>query len=159
MQADDVSSGQSVTNRANTIKVSRIKGFVVYMAESETEMVEWMSALEGTVSRLLKIIAGCDDEDEAPPPSHSSASHHNSMLAQAEQSFKQRAQQPSWSESQQQRSSFGVQGVLMCLLRIIVCPQLPRSGKASFLLYVYNFALDIVFRGVVQRHGRSFPVG
>ena len=32
MQAGEVGSGQGTTNRANTIKVSREKGFVVYMA-------------------------------------------------------------------------------------------------------------------------------
>jgi phosphoribosyl-AMP cyclohydrolase len=114
MQAGEVSSGQGTTNRANTIKVSREKGFVVYMADSETEMVEWMSALEGTVSRLMRIIADCDaDVVQSHAPSHmsNSGTNHSSMLAQAENSFKQRAQQHSWSEPQQQRPSYGVQGV------------------------------------------------
>lgn len=112
MQAGEVGSGQGTTNRANTIKVSREKGFVVYMADSETEMVEWMSALEGAVSRLMRIIAGVEDDEQPQAPSHhgSYASNHNSMLAQAESAFKQRAQQQSWSEPQHQRPSYGVQG-------------------------------------------------
>lgn len=116
LQAGEVGSGQGTTNRANTIKVSREKGFVVYMADSETEMVEWMSALEGAVSRLMRIIAGVEDEEQHQAPSHggSSASNHNSMLAQAESAFKQRAQQQSWSEPQHQRPSYGVQGADLC---------------------------------------------
>lgn len=85
---------------------------MVYMADSETEMVEWMSALEGAVSRLMRIIAGVADEEQPQAPSHnsSSAANHNSMLAQAENAFKQRAQQQSWSEPPQQRVNYGVQG-------------------------------------------------
>jgi hypothetical protein len=110
LQVGEIGSGQSVTNRSNTIKVTREKGFVVYLADSETEMVEWMSALEGAVARLMRIIAGVDDEQpvqQAQQPG--SASSRNAMLAQAESAFKQRAQQP-WQEPEPRRNNYGMQG-------------------------------------------------
>ena len=38
------------------------------MADSETEQVEWLSALEGAVSRIVRLVAGVDDEEPAPAP-------------------------------------------------------------------------------------------
>lgn len=112
MQAGEVSSGQSVTNRANSIKLGREKGFVVYLADSETEMVEWMSALEGTVSRLMRIIAGVDEEGAAAPENTSRrqfASSQSAFLAQSENTYKSshsihRDSEPS------RRSGLAVQG-------------------------------------------------
>jgi hypothetical protein len=92
LQVGEICEGRSITNRPNSIKVGQQKGHVVYLAESETEMVEWLSALEATVARLIKVIAGVED----PPPSQdvhadsafSSATHSNaSFLKQVESDF------------------------------------------------------------------------
>jgi hypothetical protein len=83
LQAGEISDGQSITKRSNSIKVGREKGHVVYVAESETEMVEWMSALETTVTRLMKIIAGVSDEPPATGNSRTSA-NNASFLKQME---------------------------------------------------------------------------
>lgn len=92
LQVGEICDGRSITNRPNSIKVGQQKGHVVYLAESETDMVEWLSALEGTLARLINVIAGVED----PPPSHevhadsalSSATHSNaSFLKQVESDF------------------------------------------------------------------------
>lgn len=36
------------------------------MADSETEQVEWVSALEGAVAKIVRAVAGVEDEDHAP---------------------------------------------------------------------------------------------
>eukprot|EP00892_Ulva_mutabilis_P005323 jgi/Ulvmu1/3162/UM015_0202.1 len=110
-KAGEVTSGQSATNRPNSIKLGREKGFVVYLADSETEMVEWMSALEGTVSRLMRVIAGVDDE--APPASDNSArrsfsSSQSAFLAQAESAYKQPSH--SFNPEPPRRSGLAAQG-------------------------------------------------
>ena len=62
MQVGAISDAGSASNKSNCIKVGREKGYALYVADSETEMVEWISALDSTVTKLMKIIAGVDDE-------------------------------------------------------------------------------------------------
>jgi hypothetical protein len=85
-QVGEISDGQSATNKPNSIKVGREKGHVVYVADSETEQVEWISALDTTVARLVKIIAGVDD---APPPTREGrgGGSNAALLQQAERDF------------------------------------------------------------------------
>jgi hypothetical protein len=66
-QVTDVSDGSELTGRPLSIKLSTATGgSKCYLTESETAQVEWISALEGAVGRILKIVAGLDDEDEKP---------------------------------------------------------------------------------------------
>lgn len=54
----DVSDAREQTGRGNSLKLSTAQGHVCYIADSETELVEWISALEGAVARIMKAIAG-----------------------------------------------------------------------------------------------------
>jgi len=49
---------------------------VCYLCDSETEQVEWISAFEGTLARIVKLVAGVEDEPPLPAaiaPQHSKA--------------------------------------------------------------------------------------
>lgn len=37
-----------------------------YIADSETEQVEWFSALEGAVAKIVRAVAGLEEEDQTP---------------------------------------------------------------------------------------------
>lgn len=50
----DVSPARDATGRNNSLMLSTPTGRVLYVADSETEQVEWVSALEGTVARIVK---------------------------------------------------------------------------------------------------------
>lgn len=39
---------------------------VHYVADSETEQVEWFSALEGAVAKIVRAVAGLEEEEQAP---------------------------------------------------------------------------------------------
>ena len=54
----DVSDAREQTGKNNSLKLSTAQGHVCYVADSETELVEWMSALEGAVAKIMKAIAG-----------------------------------------------------------------------------------------------------
>ena len=62
-QVTDVGDGSSVTGKENSIKLTTATGSKCFITDSETSQVEWISALDETVARLVKIIAGVDDED------------------------------------------------------------------------------------------------
>lgn len=61
-QVTDVTDGSSTTGRSNSIQLSTATGSKCYVAESETAQVEWISALEGSVAKIVKAIAGYDEE-------------------------------------------------------------------------------------------------
>lgn len=63
-QVTDVSDGSSATGRPNSIQLSTATGSKCYVAESETAQVEWISALEGSVAKIVKAIAGYDEEPQ-----------------------------------------------------------------------------------------------
>lgn len=50
----DVSAARDATGRNNSLMLSTPTGRVLYVADSETEQVEWLSALEGTVAKIVK---------------------------------------------------------------------------------------------------------
>lgn len=45
-----------------------------YIADSETEQVEWFSALEGAVAKIVRAVAGLEEEEPAPAVNNSSSS-------------------------------------------------------------------------------------
>ncbi len=53
-QVTDVADGREATGKPTSIKLSTATGSVLYIADSETEQVEWISALEGAVARIVK---------------------------------------------------------------------------------------------------------
>ena len=65
-QVTDVTDGTSATGRPNSIKLSTATGSRCYLTESETSQVEWISALESSVERIVKIVAGVDEEERTP---------------------------------------------------------------------------------------------
>ena len=63
---------------------------VHYVADSETEQVEWFSALEGAVAKIVRAAAGLEEEEEAPPPQNnrsSSSSKEKDWANQLEKGF------------------------------------------------------------------------
>ncbi len=75
----DVKDGRSETGRPNSLKLSTAAGKVCYICDTETELVEWMSALEGTVNKLVKRAAGIEDEE---PPKRSAAGSNGAAKQQ-----------------------------------------------------------------------------
>ena len=47
---------------------------VHYVADSETEQVEWFSALEGAVARIVRAVAGLEEEEQTPAVDNRSSS-------------------------------------------------------------------------------------
>lgn len=62
-QVTDIGDGSSVSGKENSIKLTTATGSKCFITDSETSQVEWISALDETVARLVKIIAGVDEED------------------------------------------------------------------------------------------------
>ncbi|KAL4856557.1 putative glycosyltransferase [Chlorella vulgaris] len=60
----DVSDAGSTTGRPNSIKLSTATGHICYLCENETSQVEWFSALEGAVAKIVKQVAGVDEAEE-----------------------------------------------------------------------------------------------
>jgi hypothetical protein len=107
LQAGEISDGLGVTKRPNSIKVGREKGCVVYVAESETEMVEWMSALETTITQLMKIIAGVDDEPPAAATGRNTSTNNASFLKKMESNMQSSARGASHVEGREQSGHNG----------------------------------------------------
>lgn len=58
----DVKEARSATGRANSFQLKTSSGLSVsYVAETETELVEWMSAIEGAMQKICKLVAGVED--------------------------------------------------------------------------------------------------
>ena len=53
-QVTDVSEARDATGRNNSLLLSTPTGRVLYVADSETEQVEWVSALEGSLAKIMK---------------------------------------------------------------------------------------------------------
>ena len=49
-----MSDARDVTGKGTSVKLTTAGGRVCYIADSETEQVEWFSALEGAVARIVK---------------------------------------------------------------------------------------------------------
>jgi len=58
----EVSDAKDTTSRNNALKLVTPKGNVNYIADSETEQVEWISAIEAAICKIL------DDKDPNPSP-------------------------------------------------------------------------------------------
>ncbi|GMH42698.1 hypothetical protein BSKO_10617 [Bryopsis sp. KO-2023] len=59
----DITSGRSATGKPNSLKLSTASSHICYLADSETDLVEWMSALENALSEIVKRAAGVEEED------------------------------------------------------------------------------------------------
>ena len=72
----DVSGAGSSGSTAAMIRLSTPQGASIsYLADSETEAVEWVSALESSVARIVRAVAGFgDDDDEEREGDHRSSS-------------------------------------------------------------------------------------
>ena len=53
-KVSDVTPAKDATGRNNSLMLSTPTGRVLYVADSETEQVEWLSAIEGTVQKLVR---------------------------------------------------------------------------------------------------------
>jgi alkanesulfonate monooxygenase SsuD/methylene tetrahydromethanopterin reductase-like flavin-dependent oxidoreductase (luciferase family) len=53
-QVTDVAEAREATGRKNSLALSTAAGRACYVADSETEQVEWLSALEGSLARIMK---------------------------------------------------------------------------------------------------------
>lgn len=63
----DVCDGGPATGRPNSIRLSTATGKICYLADSETAQVEWLSALEGSVAAILRVLSGWEEEAEEAP--------------------------------------------------------------------------------------------
>lgn len=84
----DVSDGTATTGKPHSIRVSTATGHICYICDGETAQVEWVSALEGAVAKIVKLVAGVEDE---PPASAAAAGRSgrstSSWADQLEKSF------------------------------------------------------------------------
>ncbi|EFJ42554.1 hypothetical protein VOLCADRAFT_119370 [Volvox carteri f. nagariensis] len=87
----DLSKVQDVKvlpGRANTIQLKTTSGGTVcYIAGSETEVVEWVSAMEGAMQKICKHIAGVEDEPPAPQAKAQQPKNPSEWLRQLEKNF------------------------------------------------------------------------
>lgn len=63
----DISDGQATTGKKNSLKLSTATSHICYHADSETDLVEWMSVLEKSLSDIVKRAAGVDEDDGFRP--------------------------------------------------------------------------------------------
>ena len=66
-QVTDVSEARASTGRDCSLRLATAAGAeLCYLADSETEQVEWLSALEGGVHRIARTLAGEDGDGGGP---------------------------------------------------------------------------------------------
>ena len=53
-KVSDVTPAKDATGRNNSLMLSSPTGRVLYVADSETEQVEWLSAIEGAVQKVVR---------------------------------------------------------------------------------------------------------
>ena len=53
-KVSDVTPAKDATGRNNSLMLSTPTGRVLYVADSETEQVEWLSAIEGAVQKIVR---------------------------------------------------------------------------------------------------------
>jgi len=71
-EVTEVSDAKDTTGRNNSLKLVASKGNVNYIADSETEQVEWISAIEAAICKIH------DDKDPNPPPERKLAASSSS---------------------------------------------------------------------------------
>jgi len=60
----DINEGSGVTGKQNSLKLSTVTGYVCYLTDSETDMVEWLSALDKAHTEIVKRVAGVEDHED-----------------------------------------------------------------------------------------------
>lgn len=118
-----MSCAKDVTGRGNSIKLGTAKGRVAYLCDSETDMVEWISALEGTIARLVRVIAGVDDSSSSGGGNGNggnagggtSAAANAKFLQQMEVNFRREAPAPAAAPRAPDAPKYHYSGTL-CLL-------------------------------------------
>lgn len=60
----DITEGSAVTGKQHSLKLCTVTGYVCYLTDSETDLVEWMSALDKAHTEIVKRVAGVDDHEE-----------------------------------------------------------------------------------------------
>lgn len=56
-KVSDVTPAKDATGRNNSLMLSTPTGRVLYVADSETEQVEWLSAIEGAVNKIVRQVS------------------------------------------------------------------------------------------------------
>ncbi|GAX79207.1 hypothetical protein CEUSTIGMA_g6647.t1 [Chlamydomonas eustigma] len=98
----DVKIGSSITGKPNSIQLKTSSGSsVCYITENETEMVEWMSALEGEVQRVA------EDADSKPKSTTAKLSNASRTKAAAASQEKLSTE---WMKQQLERTLEGFEG-------------------------------------------------
>ncbi len=70
-QVSDVTPAKDATGRNNSLMLSTPTGRVLYVADSETEQVEWLSAIEGAVNKIVRQVQFFSQHSFQPPaPCH-----------------------------------------------------------------------------------------
>ena len=78
----DVGDGRDATGKANSIRLATSAGGAVcYVADSETDAVEWVSALDAAVARVLRALAGVDGGGGRQSNASTAAADWGSKLA------------------------------------------------------------------------------
>eukprot|EP00798_Chlamydomonas_sp_ICE-L_P025658 gene25658-11321_t len=68
-KVQDVKVAASIINKPNSIQLkTSTGGTVAYVTDSETELVEWVSALELAIQKICKSAAGIEDEPATTAP-------------------------------------------------------------------------------------------
>ncbi len=61
---------KDATGRNNSLMLSTPTGRVLYVADSETEQVEWLSAIEGAVNKIVRQVQSSSQHSFEPPAPH-----------------------------------------------------------------------------------------
>lgn len=91
----DLSNVTDITSRAvpgkpNSLKLSTASSHISYLTDSETDLVEWMSALETALSEIVKRAAGVEEEDETITKKSSAGKHgrtHSDLVMELVKGF------------------------------------------------------------------------
>ena len=59
----DVTEGSHITGKQNSLKLSTASGYVCYCTDTETDLVEWLSALHKAHTEIVKRVAGVEMDD------------------------------------------------------------------------------------------------
>lgn len=74
----DIAEGSSVTGKPHSLKLSTATGYVCYLTDSETDLVEWLSVLDKAHTEIVKRVAGVEDPVPERP---SRKSRQNDMVS------------------------------------------------------------------------------
>ena len=101
------SSGGGSTTSATMIRLSTPQGAsIAYLADSETEAVEWMSALESSVARIVRAVAGFDGEGDGDDDDNGRRPSSSRSNARGTDTGSGRPSRPQAQQQQQPSASF-----------------------------------------------------